>query len=227
MVVEATVRSLRPPDRVPARLTTLSAEQEAAVVRFLERVALSDDESGSRNDAIAALEEWWLPGAPLRALSRPTAHRQSEYRVVGGGAYRITLPATLEGGGVHHVAEEHRAIEVWRGTVCGDALADVFVSASPVTRRSWRDAEASVGRWMTPDSRAWIDVPGAKKALRLDGTTYRYSPAEPDRTTVVIALAGDEIVTLTIRATERADVQAEMDRSLRSFELTYVQDSPT
>jgi hypothetical protein len=80
---------------------------------------------------------------------------------------------------------------------------------------------------MTPESRAWIDVPGAKKALRLDGTTYRYSPAEPDRTTVVIALAGDEIVTHTIRATERADVQAEMDRSLRSFELTYLQDSPT
>ncbi|HET9797267.1 MAG TPA: DUF6714 family protein [Gemmatimonadaceae bacterium] len=228
MVVEATVRSLRPPDRVPARLTTLSAEQEAAVMRFLERVALSDDENGSRDDARSALEEWWLSDAPLRAraLAQPAAHRPSEYRVAGGGAYRITLPTTMEGGGVHHVPEEHRAIEVWRGTVCGDALADVFVSASPVTRRSWRDAEASVSGWMTPESRAWIDVPGAKKALRLDGTTYRYSPAEPDRTTVVIALAGDEIVTLTIRATERADVQAEMDRSLRSFELTHDQDRP-
>ena len=94
------------------------------------------------------------------------------------------------------------------------------MSSSPVTHRSWRDAEASVRRWLVPDSRAWIDVPGAKKALRLDGTTYRYSPAEPDRTTIVIALAGDEIFTLTLRATERADVQAEMDRALRSFDLT-------
>jgi len=44
MVVEATVRSLRPPDRVPARLATLSGEQEAVVRRFLEHLALSDDE---------------------------------------------------------------------------------------------------------------------------------------------------------------------------------------
>ena len=222
MVVEATVRSLRPPDRTPARLTTLSPEQEAVVVHFLERVALSDDEDGARDDARSALEEWWLPGAPLRAaaVARSAAPQRTEYREVGGGAYRVTLPTTLEGGGVHHVAEEHRAIEVWRGTVCGDALADVFVSASPVAHRSWKDAEASVCRWLVPASRAWIDVPGAKKALRLDGTTYRYSPAEPDRTTIVIVLARDEILTLTVRATERADVQAEMDRAIRSFSLT-------
>ena len=110
-------------------------------------------------------------------------------------------------------------MEVWRGVVCGDALADVFVSASPRAHRSWHDAEASVSRWLTPESRASIDVPGAKKAVRLDGTTFRYSPAEPDRTTIVIALAGSEIVTLTVRATERADVQAEMDRVIRSFRL--------
>jgi hypothetical protein len=226
MVVEATVRSLRPPDRVPARLTTLSSEQESAVVRFLEHVALSDDENGARDDARTVLEEWWLPGAQLRTQSatQNATRRPTEYRVVGGGAYRITLPVTLEGGGVYHVAEEQRAIEVWRGTVCGDALADVFVSSSPVARRSWPDAEASVRRWLVPDSRTWIDVPGAKKALRLDGTTYRYSPAEPDRTTIVIALAGDEIFTLTLRATERADVQAEMDRALRSFELIHGDD---
>jgi len=121
---------------------------------------------------------------------------------------------------VHHVAEEHRAIEAWRGTVCGDALADVFVSSTPLSKRSWRDVEASVSQWLTPESRTWIEVAGASKALRLDGTTYRYSPAEPDRTTIVIALAGDDVVTLTVRATERADVQAEMDRVLRSFVIT-------
>lgn len=223
MVVEATVRSLRPPDRVPARLTTLSTAQEAVIVRFLEHIALSDEENGSRDDARAALEEWWLPGAFLRAraTAQSAAPRRTEYREVGSGPYRITLPTTLEGGGVHHVAEEQRAIEVWRGTVCGDALADVFVSVSPVVHRSWRDAEASVSNWLTPESRAWMDVPGAKKALRLDGTTYRYSPAEPDRTTIVLALAGDEIVTLTVRASDRADVHAEMDRALRSFRLVH------
>ena len=221
MVVEATVRSLRPPDRVPARLTTLSAAQEAVIVAFLERVALSDDEDGSVDDARAALEEWWLPGAHLRtqAAAGPAARVPTEYRDVGGGAYRLTLPTTMEGGGVHHVAVEHRAVEVWRGVVCGDALADVFVSASPLARRTWRDAEASVSRWLTPESRAPIDVPGAKKAVRLDGTTFRYSPAEPDRTTIVLALADRDIVTLTVRATERADVQAEMDRVIRSFAL--------
>lgn len=221
MVVEATVRSLRPPDRVPARLTTLSPEQEAVVVRFLEHLALSDDEESARDDARSALEEWWLPGATLRAQSvaQSAAPQPIEYREVGGGSYRLTLPKTLDGGGVHQVAEEHRAIEVWRGTVCGDALADVFVSVSPLTHRSWRDAEASVSRWLTPESRAWIEVPGAKKALRLDGSTYRYSPAEPDRTTIVLALAGAEIVTLTVRASERADVQAAMDHAIRSFRL--------
>jgi hypothetical protein len=220
MVVEATVRSLRPPDRAPARLTTLSATQEGVVVTFLGHVALSDDEDGSADDARAALEEWWLPGAPLRTQAAATAPRRpAEYREVGGGAYRLILPTTLEGGGVHHVAEEHRAMEVWRGVVCGDALADVFVSASPLAHRTWHDAEASVSRWLTPESRAPVDVPGAKKAIRLDGTTFRYSPAEPDRTTIVIALAHSEIVTLTVRATERADVQAEMDRVIRSFRL--------
>ena len=222
MVVEATVRSLRPPDRVPARLTTLSRAQEDVVVGFLEQLALTDDEGGSGDDARSALEEWWLPGAFLRpqADAQSTPPRPTEYREVGGGSYRITLPTTMEGGGVHHVAEEHRAIEVWRGTVCGDALADVFVSSSPAANRSLREAEASVSQWLTPESRSWIEVPGARKALRLDGTTYRYSPAEPDHTTIVIALAGDDVVTLTVRGTERSDVQAEMDRAIRSFRLT-------
>ena len=225
MVVEATVRTLRPPDRAPARLTTLSGAQEKVIVEFLEHVALSDGEDGPADDARAALEEWWLPGAPRHAPgSASAAPRPAEYRDVGGGAYRITLPVTLEGGGVHHVAEEHRSVEVWRGVVCGDALADVFVNVSPLAHRTWHDAEASVIRWLTPESRQPIDVPGAKKAIRLDGSTFRYSPAEPDRTTIVIALAETEIVTLTVRATERADVQAEMDRAIRSFVLAHDSD---
>ena len=220
MVVEATVRSLRPPDRVPTRLTTLTRAQEEVVVRFLEHLALAND-VGSPNDARSALEEWWLPDAYVRAQSEKqrVAPGATTYREVGSGAYRLTLPTTMEGGGVHYVAEEERAIEVWRGTVCGDALADVFVNSTPLAHRSWSELEESVRYWLTPDTRAWITVPGAKKAMRLDGTTYRYGPAEPDRTTIVIALAGDEVVTLTIRGTERADVQAELERALASFRI--------
>ena len=62
-------------------------------------------------------------------------------------------------------------------------------------------------------------MPGARRALRLDGTTYRYSPAEPDHTTVVIAQSKREVLTLTVRGTERADVQAALDRIVRSFTL--------
>src|SRR4026209_2659157 len=36
MAVEALIRSLRPPDRYPPRLASLTAEQEAVVVAFLE-----------------------------------------------------------------------------------------------------------------------------------------------------------------------------------------------
>ena len=138
MVVEATVRSLRPPDRVPTRLTTLTREQEKVVIDFLDHLALSDDEASARDDARMALEEWWLPDAYLRAQAGTLtdARGATEYREVGGGSYRITLPTTMEGGGVHRVAEEQRAIEVWRGTVCGDALADVFVNVTPRARRT-------------------------------------------------------------------------------------------
>ena len=219
MVVEAVVRSLRPPDRVPTRLTTLSSDQEAVVTRFLEALALGDGADGPGEEARTALEEWWLPGAYLRAQSAPAPRGPTTYHEAGGGAYRVTLPTTLEGGGVHHVAEEHRAIEVWRGIVCGDALADVFVNAYTLADRGWRDVEESTSKWLHPQSRAWVEVSGAKRALRLDGTTYRYSPAEPDHTTVVLAQSKDEIIALTVRGTERADVQAELDRVIRSFRI--------
>jgi len=222
MVIEATVRSLRPPDRVPARLTTLTADQQEVIVAFLERLALDDREGSTREDARTALEEWWLPGAYLResATARQAARGATESREVGGGQYRVLIPTTLEGGGVHVVETEHRTVELWRGTVCGDALADVIVNVHALEHRAWGEAEESAARWLAPDSRVWIDVPGARKALRLDGTTYRYSPAEPDRTTVVIALAQAEILTLTVRGPERADVQAELERVIHSFVLT-------
>ena len=161
LVIEATVRSLRPPDRVPARLTTLSAGQEEVIVAFLERLALGDDESSARDDARTALEEWWLPGAYLREseTARRVARGLTEYREAGDGSYRMRIPTTLEGGGVHVVSTEHRTVEVWRGPVCGDALADVFVNVHGLAHRTWQDAEESAARWLTPESRTWVHVP--------------------------------------------------------------------
>ena len=224
MVVEAAVRSLRPPDRVPARLTTLTPVQESVIVEFLEWLALDDGERPASGEARSALDEWWLPGAYLReASARGATRAPTEYRQAGGGPYRLSLPTTLEGGGVHVVASEHRTVEVWRGTICGDALADVFVNVHPRAHRTFHEAEESASRWLAPESRAPVEIPGARKALRLDGTTYRYSPAEPERTTMVIALSDTDVVTLTVRGTERADVQAELDRLLRSFRITSLE----
>ncbi|MBU8975688.1 hypothetical protein JI752_005995 [Lysobacter sp. MMG2] len=57
--------SLRPPDRVPPRFATLSPEQEAAVLQFLDLLAF-DPRSTYTDDAMTALEEYWAPGATYR-----------------------------------------------------------------------------------------------------------------------------------------------------------------
>ena len=220
MVTEALVRSLRPPDRVSARLPTLTPEQEAVIVELLKMIAVDERRHGAREDAIAALEEWWLPGARQRtAAMSPDAIEATSFAEVGGGAYRLTLPSTLTGGGIHRVPEEQRTIETWGGMLRPDVYADVFVNAHSLVHRSWRTVLRQVERWLVPRARRWIEVAGAQKALRLQGTTYRYSPAEPERTTVVLALARDQIVSLTVRAVERADVQAELDRIIESFRI--------
>jgi hypothetical protein len=220
MVTEALVRSLRPPDRLSPRLATLDAKQEAVVVDLLKLIAVDDRPHGARDDAIAALEEWWLPGARARAAAAaPRTVTPTTYRDVGAGPYRLTLPTTLSGGGVHRVRGEHRTLETWGGVLCYDVYANVFVNLQPLAHRPWRDTVAQIERWLEPKVRTWMEVPGAKKALRLEGATYRYSPAEPERTTVVLALARSEIVSLTLRAAERPDVQAELDRVIESFAL--------
>lgn len=65
MAVEGLLHNLRPPDREPPRLASLSAEQEAVVAAFLEEVAFSAD-SANRDFALQVLEEWWIPGALYR-----------------------------------------------------------------------------------------------------------------------------------------------------------------
>lgn len=65
MVVEGLLHSLRPPDRDPPRLASLSAEQQEVIVDFLEAVAFSDD-SALGEFAMQVLEEWWIPDALYR-----------------------------------------------------------------------------------------------------------------------------------------------------------------
>jgi len=61
-VTDALLTSLRPPDRNPPRLGSLSKEQETVVLRFLDVLAHAPD-SATMDLAIQVLSEWWTPGA--------------------------------------------------------------------------------------------------------------------------------------------------------------------
>lgn len=65
MVVEGLLYNLRPPDREPPRLASLTQEQESVIVAFLEELAFGDDSANSEL-AMQVLEEWWIPGALYR-----------------------------------------------------------------------------------------------------------------------------------------------------------------
>lgn len=67
-VIDALLNSLRPPDREPSRLASLSPDQEAVVVELLDLLAFSA-ESSHQDLACQVLEEWWAPGALYRGLS--------------------------------------------------------------------------------------------------------------------------------------------------------------
>jgi len=65
MAIDGLLWSLRPPDRDPPRLASLTREQEEVVVAALDQLAFSDD-SVHRKDAMQVMEEWWIPGALYR-----------------------------------------------------------------------------------------------------------------------------------------------------------------
>ena len=223
MVTESLVRSLRPPDRYPPRLATLTAEQEAVVRSFLEQVALGDVMPHLQADAQQALEEWWLPNPrsrptlqEIRALrAAPVTHRQLTRDV-----YRLSVPDTLPGSGVKDLPSESRRVETWGGLLCGDAHTVVAVNVTPLEKRSLADSV----RWRTelfrgaPSIRS-AEVPGSSQATRLDGLTEAGSPAEPQTLVMVLAVAGGELVTLTIRSWPREDLDREVDRIARSLEV--------
>ena len=66
-VTDALLTSLRPPDRTPPRLGSLSKAQETAVLRFLDVMAYNAD-SASTDLSAVVLSEWWTPGAIPKAL---------------------------------------------------------------------------------------------------------------------------------------------------------------
>jgi 8-oxo-dGTP pyrophosphatase MutT (NUDIX family) len=66
LAIEGLLWSLRPPDRDPPRLGSLSAEQEAVVCAVLDVLAF-DHRSEYTELATQVLEEYWVPNALYRA----------------------------------------------------------------------------------------------------------------------------------------------------------------
>ena len=223
MVTEALVRSLRPPDRYPPRLATLSAEQEDVVRMFLEQAALGDVMPHVQSDAQQALEEWWLPNARSRPTAQETAALRAApvtHRVVGDDMYRLSVPEMFTASGVRDIPEESRRVQTWGGYLCGDAHTVVAVNVTPLLVRSLKDSVRTRAMlFRHPVSPRSIVVPGSPRAERLDGVTHGDSPAEPQTLAMVFAIAGDKLVTLSIRSWPRDDLNREVERILGSFEI--------
>ncbi|WP_442961826.1 DUF6714 family protein [Pseudomonas sp. BMS12] len=67
VVTDALLNSLRPPERTPPRLGSLSTEQETAIRHAIEHLAFAKD-SVHAELACQVLEEWWLPNSVYRPI---------------------------------------------------------------------------------------------------------------------------------------------------------------
>ena len=223
MVAEALVRSLRPPDRYPPRLAILSADQEEVVRTFLEHAALGDAIPHLQVEAQQALEEWWLPNARCRPTAEEIAALRAApvpHRLVSGDVYRLSVPETFTTSGVRAIPEESRRVQTWGGVLCGDAHTVVAVNVTPVQMRSLAESvRARATLFRDPSAPRPIVVRGSPHAERLDGLTHGDSPAEPQTLAMLFAVAGDELVTLSIRSWPRDDLGREVERILDSFEI--------
>ena len=224
MAVEALVRSLRPPDRYPPRLTTLTAEQEAVVLGFLETLALGDGGGHLQDGAQQALEEWWLPGARHRPRPEDVAALRSapvSYHVVERERYRLMLPAAFASSGARHLAEESRTVEVWSGVLCGDVPTTVAINLTPLAGRHLRQImeRAAAGLRAASVEPRRVRVRGATRSERLDGLTHGNSPAEPERIVIVATVVREDVVLLTLRSWPRDDVEAAIERIVGAFEI--------
>lgn len=224
MVREALVRSLRPPDRYPPRLATLTDEQEAVAREFLESIALGSVDPDLQEEAQQALEEWWLPNPRARPTPDEIEALRAApvtWRRVEADVYRLSVPDTMTGSGVSDIPSESRRAQTWGGYVCGDVHTVVAVNVTPLAVRSLRESVAWRGDlFLDPAAPAVISVPGSSRAQRLDGLTRGDSPAEPQTLTLVFAEAGAELVTLSIRTWDRDDVRRVVERIAGSLEIT-------
>ena len=223
MVSEALMQSLRPPDRYPPRLATLTADQESVVRCFLDQVALHGATPHLQAEAQQALEEWWLPNARCRPTALEIAALRagtSVLRVVEGDVYRLSVPETFTGSGVRVIPEESRRVQTWGGYLCGDAHTIVAVNVTPLAMWSLSDSVRTRSRLFreTVSPRS-ITVPGSSRAERLDGLTHGDSPAEPQTLVMIFATALDELATLSIRSWPRHDLAREVERIVGSFEI--------
>ena len=71
MAIDGLFWSLRPPDRAPPRLASLSPEQEEVIVAVLDELAFAAD-SVYQKDAMEVMQEWWIPGALYRPRAEGT-----------------------------------------------------------------------------------------------------------------------------------------------------------
>src|SRR5215207_9580398 len=65
MAIDGLLSSLRPPERDPPRLGSLTTEQEVVIRAVLAELAFAED-SVYKEDAMQVIEEWWMPGALYR-----------------------------------------------------------------------------------------------------------------------------------------------------------------
>ena len=69
LVVDSLLNSLRPPDREPPRLASLSRQQESLITQFLEALAFGES-SAQQALACQVLDEWWAPNALYRVAAK-------------------------------------------------------------------------------------------------------------------------------------------------------------
>ena len=223
MAVEALVRSLRPPDRYPPRLGSLTAGQEAVVREFLELVALGDLVPDLQEEAQQALEEWWLPNPRARPTAEEMAALRSApvtYRPMRDERYRLAVPDTLADSGVKDIPEELRRVRTWGGYICGDVHTVIAVNVTPLQARSFQDSVAarrSLFRDLVEPTAQ--SVPGSRRAERLEGLNHGDSPAEPQLLMMIFAEADQDLVTLSIRTWERDDVRPIVEHIVGSLEV--------
>ena len=222
MVTETLVRSLRPPDRYPPRLRSLTPEQAQLVAVFLDHLVTAHPSEELRKEAQQALDDWWGPhphSRPSDADIDTLRRAPMTYRDAGGDLYRFRLPDTLSGSGVRDIPEESRRVETWGGYICGDAHTVIAVNVMPLASRTLARAVPILStHFRSVENREWT-VPGGAQARRLDGLTHGDSPAEPQALTILVAEAPPNLVTFTCRSWPREDVAQEIGRIIASFAI--------